>query len=90
MPQIHVVLSGRVQGVGFRYFALRAAQRLNLHGWVRNLPDGSVELEAEGAREALERFADEMRRGPSAAQIAECRVAWNERESGRRGIRIMG
>jgi len=90
MPQIHVVLSGRVQGVGYRYYALRSAQRLNLHGWVRNLPDGSVELEAEGARDALERFEEEMRRGPAAAEVADCRVTWSEHESGRRGFRILG
>ena len=90
MAVMHVVLSGRVQGVGFRYFALRSAQRLNLHGWVRNLPDGSVEIEAEGTREALERFAEEMQRGPTAARVDDCRIAWGERESGRRGFRIIG
>ncbi len=90
MPQVHLVLSGRVQGVGFRYYALRAAQRLNLHGWVRNLSDGSVELEAEGPREALEAFASEMRSGPPSAQVRDVAESWDDRESGRRGFRIVG
>jgi acylphosphatase len=63
------VLTGRVQGVGFRYFALEAAEREGLHGWVRNLPDRSVEALAEGDEEALERFERALRHGPRGARI---------------------
>ena len=50
------LISGRVHGVGYRFFAQAAAAREGLHGFVRNLPDGRVEISAEGEREALERF----------------------------------
>jgi acylphosphatase len=67
-------LSGRVQGVGFRYFAESVAAREGLHGWVRNLPDGSVEAEAEGDADAVERFERALRHGPPAARVDEVRV----------------
>ena len=63
------LVSGRVQGVGYRYFALDAARREGLHGYVKNLPDGSVEAEAEGEEEALERFERALRHGPSRARV---------------------
>jgi acylphosphatase len=63
------VVSGRVQGVGFRYFALDAARREGLHGFVTNQADGTVEAVAEGESEALERFERALRRGPSRARV---------------------
>jgi acylphosphatase len=63
------LISGRVQGVGFRYFARRIATRLGIAGWVRNLPEGSVEAVAEGSPDALARFADELRSGPTLAVV---------------------
>jgi len=63
------VISGRVQGVGFRYFAEAAAAREGLHGWVRNLPDGRVEATAEGESEAVERFEHAIRHGPPGARV---------------------
>lgn len=63
------VISGRVQGVGFRVFAWTAAGREGLHGWVRNLPDGRVEISAEGEADALERFERHVRRGPPGATV---------------------
>ena len=65
---------GRVQGVGFRYFVESAAMREGLHGWVRNLPDGSVEAQAEGDVDAVERFERALRHGPPAARVDEVRV----------------
>ena len=62
-------VSGRVQGVGFRFFVLEAAEQEGLSGWVRNLPDGRVEIAAEGDREAVERFEGLVRRGPPAARV---------------------
>ncbi len=52
----HFLFSGRVQGVGFRWNAVRLARPLGLTGWVRNLPDGRVELEAQGEEETIDRF----------------------------------
>jgi acylphosphatase len=63
------IISGRVQGVGFRYFAEAAAAREGLHGWVRNLPDGRVEIAAEGDADALERFERHVRHGPPGARV---------------------
>ena len=63
------VISGRVQGVGFRFFAEAAAAREGLHGWVRNLPDGGVEIAAEGDAEAVERFEWHLRHGPPSARV---------------------
>jgi acylphosphatase len=62
-------VAGRVQGVGFRVFVLDAAEAEGLRGWVRNTPDGEVEGAAEGEREALNRFAQRLRRGPAGARV---------------------
>lgn len=63
------LVTGRVQGVGFRYFALEVAQLEGLTGWVRNLPDGRVEIQAEGEREAVDRLERHIRRGPPASRV---------------------
>jgi len=63
------LISGRVQGVGFRVFAWTTAGREGLHGWVRNLPDGRVEISAEGEADALERFERHVRHGPPGATV---------------------
>ena len=60
---------GRVQGVGFRAFTRRRARMLGLTGWVRNEPDGSVRLEAEGAPAALDDFTALLREGPPGARV---------------------
>jgi acylphosphatase len=65
------VVRGRVQGVGFRYFTLDAARRENLHGYVTNNPDGTVEAVAEGEPESVERFERVLRRGPSQARVEQ-------------------
>ena len=65
----HYVISGRVQGVGFRFFAEAAAAREGVHGWVRNRPDGAVEAWVEGDREAVDRVEAALSRGPSAARV---------------------
>lgn len=63
------LVSGRVQGVGFRYFALDAARREGLYGYVTNNDDGTVEALAEGEAEAVERFERALRRGPSHSRV---------------------
>ena len=69
-PQrLHAIVSGRVQGVGFRWHATREAQRLGLTGSVRNLPDGRVEIVAEGARGQLEALLAWARRGPPSGRV---------------------
>jgi acylphosphatase len=63
------IVKGRVQGVGYRFFAIRAANRLGVVGRVRNLSDGSVEAVAEGTPEAVDEFRAELWRGPAYAQV---------------------
>ena len=69
MQRIHLIVSGIVQGVGFRRFALREARRFALTGWVRNIPDGSVEIEVQGASDNLERFTSWARRGAPTGKV---------------------
>jgi acylphosphatase len=68
------VISGRVQGVGFRYFTEAAAAREGLNGSVHNLPDGRVEAVAEGEAESLERFERAIRHGPPGARVDHVNV----------------
>ena len=69
-----VVVSGRVQGVGFRFFTYRLAESYRVTGCVRNLPDGKVEIVAEGDRDQVETFLERAARGPSSARITEVRT----------------
>ena len=71
-------ITGRVQGVGFRNFTQRRARRLGLTGWVRNEPDGSVRLEAEGPREALDDLMEAVHQGPRMAVVDDVEVAWDD------------
>ena len=70
------LIAGRVQGVGFRFFAREAAVREGLRGFVRNLEDGRVEVQAEGDQAALERFERALHQGPAGAEILD--VAMSE------------
>jgi len=67
----HYLIRGRVQGVGYRYFALDAAERLGIRGYVRNLPGREVEVHAEAEDSALQLFKRELERGPSMARVTE-------------------
>lgn len=73
MARYRLRVMGVVQGVGFRWFAMRAARRLDLAGWVRNDADGSVEVLVEGSEGAVERLAEELGRGPDGASVQEVR-----------------
>jgi acylphosphatase len=68
---VHYRVSGRVQGVGYRAFVADAARAERLDGWVKNLPDGSVEARVEGDAEALARFEWRLRQGPPMARVDE-------------------
>ncbi|HDN67651.1 MAG: acylphosphatase [Candidatus Latescibacterota bacterium] len=66
----HITVSGVVQGVGYRFFAQRVATQLGITGYVRNLPDGRVEVVAEGKQGAMNAFIEELRRGPWSAHVS--------------------
>lgn len=68
------VIYGRVQGVGFRWFAEHAARVEGISGWVANRPDGTVEVAAEGDREAIRRFESRLRHGPPTSRVDEVRT----------------
>ena len=70
------VVSGRVQGVGFRYFVHQQARKLGLSGWVINQPDGTVALEADGHKEALEKLAESLQQGPADAVVEDVQISW--------------
>jgi len=69
MSELHVRVTGVVQGVGFRWFVRERARRLGLAGWVRNLPDGSVEVLASGDQGQLDLLRGELQRGPRGAVV---------------------
>lgn len=71
MSELHVRVTGIVQGVGFRWFVRERGRRLGLNGWVRNLPDGSVEVAASGDDGQLELLRGELLRGPRGAVVSE-------------------
>lgn len=73
MGRAHLEISGRVQGVGFRWFARERARTLGLSGWVRNNDDGSVEIAAEGPDDRMGEFVSQLRSGPPGASVSAVR-----------------
>lgn len=69
---------GRVQGVGFRNFAVWKARPLRLTGYVQNLSDGTVRLEIEGERPAIDQYLEQLRQGPDGSEIEDLEVIWTD------------
>lgn len=76
--ELYATVVGLVQGVGFRYFVVRAAHTLGIHGFVRNDSNGDVEVVAQGTRPELEHLLVLLRQGPSAAQVHDVHTTWRE------------
>ena len=76
--RLHLVIRGRVQGVGFRFSAYDEAKELGLAGWVRNLPNGDVDIVAEGSRENLQMLAAWAHQGPPSAHVTDVREEWSD------------
>lgn len=74
--RLHALIEGRVQGVGFRAFAIRKAEELGIKGWVRNRWDGSVEITAEGERAVLDKFVAVLFVGPPSANVVRLTPEW--------------
>jgi acylphosphatase len=72
--RIHIIVRGLVQGVGFRMFVRREAVARNLSGWTRNLPDGTVEIEAQGGAGLVDELVRRTRIGPSRSQVSSMAV----------------
>ena len=86
--RLHLVIHGRVQGVFFRASARDEAVQHGLTGWVRNLPDGSVECVAEGAEPALQSFAAWCREGPPSARVDRVDERWGDASGELEGFRV--
>ena len=86
--RVHLVVRGRVQGVFYRASAREEAQRLGVVGEVRNLPDGRVEVIAEGPRDRLEQLLAWCRKGPPAAEVADVEVRWSGATGGYTSFRV--
>jgi len=82
VERLHAVVRGDVQGVGFRYYVQRKARQLGLPGWVRNNDDGSVELVAEGERDALEQLKRAVEEGPRGARVDRVDTQWSQGTGG--------
>lgn len=74
MKAVHATVTGRVQGVSFRYYTQERASELGVNGWVRNEPDGSVALHAEGEPEAVDALVEWCRTGPTTAMVRNVAV----------------
>jgi len=88
MPEVHAIVSGYVQGVNFRYYAVKEAQKLGLKGFVRNLSDGSVEVIAQGKKQELERLIEWLQNGPSSAEVSKVELEWREKGKEFKGFSI--
>ena len=73
---VNMVIIGKVQGVGFRYFVLRQAQELGIRGWVNNKPNGDVEALAQGEKADLEQFIAKVKEGPSFSRVEDVSLNW--------------
>ncbi|HKJ46595.1 MAG TPA: acylphosphatase [Balneolales bacterium] len=73
----HLLIKGRVQGVGFRHFVYKTARNLGLYGWVRNLYDGKVEVLLHGDEKIVKQAIDYCKIGPSAARVDKVNIEWD-------------
>lgn len=80
MKHAHIFVSGRVQGVGYRYFVKSNARKVGVTGWVRNLPDTRVEAVLQGNKTQIEDMLARCRRGPMLSEVTDIEVRWEEKE----------
>lgn len=76
--QARILISGFVQGIGFRHFIKSKADELGLTGWARNLPDGRVEAILQGEKEKIEKAVESFKKGPFLAEVEEIKVIWEK------------
>ena len=76
--RVHIIISGYVQGVGFRYFINKKAFQLGIKGWVKNTPNGSVEVMAEGNEIDIQTFIEYCKKGPNLASIKDVKINYEE------------
>ena len=87
--RLHIIVSGLVQGVGFRMFVTREASARALSGWARNLPDGTVEVEAQGNSGLIDELVAQIRIGPSRSGVTSLKIREKALDPADRGFRIL-
>ncbi len=88
LAEAHIIIEGRVQGVGFRFYILRLAEAAALKGYVRNLYDGNVEIEVEGERETIKTFLEKLQGGSMKLYIKDLDIRWSECKNKHAGFNI--
>lgn len=89
MESVHMIINGRVQGVGFRFSAQQKAKEFGIKGWVRNRKNGSVEIEAEGKERNLQSFIEAIKHGPSPyAKINKVNIDSSDKTKGFNSFQI--
>ena len=88
LAAVNAIIHGRVQGVYYRAFARRRAATLGLTGYAHNLPDGTVEVHAEGEKEQLQRLIGHLENGPPAARVNKVETDWSEYTGNYTGFNI--
>lgn len=78
MTDAHLIIKGFVQGVGYRKWARKMAQENGITGWVRNLPDGSVEALLQGEKEIIEKVIKDYKKGPFLSEVESVDVVWED------------
>ncbi len=78
MQQVHLIISGRVQGVFYRASCQDVAVKYGLNGWVKNLPDGKVEVLVQGEKDKIEKLIEWCKKGPPNADVSGVEVQWEE------------
>lgn len=79
MKEVSAKIHGKVQGVGFRQYTKKQAGKLNLDGWVKNMPDGTVEVIAQGKEDKLETFIEHLKSGPYFAEVENFEINWHDK-----------
>ena len=87
--QAHIIVSGIVQGVGYRYFVTKLARKWELTGWVKNMYTGEVEIEVEGPRGLIESLIQELRTGHAWATVRDVEVRWEKYTGNYSGFDIL-
>lgn len=87
--KLRIVVLGRVQGVGYRRFAQRAAEQRGILGWTRNLNDGSVEVKCQGDAESIKLFLEDLKKGSGFSHVRELLIREIDEEIGMEGFRIL-
>jgi acylphosphatase len=90
MKRVRLRISGVVQGVAFRYYTVAEAKRLGVNGWVRNVPDGTVEALAEGELAAVDEFTQWCHSGPRMARVDGVKVKEEEYGNGFKRFEVLG